>query len=872
MAHAVLSLLAAPCVLAAAPFDFDAAPGRLPKSVVPLSYEVSLVPQVDTLSVTGIEQVRLQFRTAGALIRFNSLDQKLDHVQLDGKPVQSVDSDDAKQLSTVRLKSPAPAGVHVLRFAFTGKLQTGPRGLFVQKYTRGDGSEGVMLSTQMESTDARRMFPCWDEPAFRAAFRLEVSVPAAWASVSNMPIERRVVRVDAAIVRFRETPKMPSYLIEFTAGELREINAKSGSTSIGVWAVAGQEHQGETALRSAQQILADYNDYFAYPYPLPKLDSIAVPGGFSGAMENWGAITYNDQLLLIGPSSSAKDRQQVFSIQAHEMAHQWFGDLVTMAWWDEIWLNESFASWLAAKETAARNPAWHWWELEDASKEVAMRADARAASHAIEQHVTNELQAEDSFDPDITYNKGEALLRMLESYLGEDVFRDGMRRYMKTRAYSNATASDLWQALSAASGKDVAKVAEDWTTRPGFPLVSVAADCDAAGMRTISLRQARFLLGGSDAAAPHWRVPLRIRAGANSSPAGVLLEADGQKAPAGRCDEALSVNADAVGYYRVQYDGATLTTNTALFAGAVDGDRIALLDDQWALVESGQTALSNYLSLAAAMRSSLDTRAWQQVSDALRVIEYAERGSPGHAAFIAFARALVKPGAQRLGWTAAPGETPDVTDLRRTLIGDLGSWEDPDTVAQAKRRFGAFLADHASLPPDLQPIVLSIVAQHADAAAFAQLHGLAKESDNETERERFYLALAAVRDTTLAGEVAQIAVSDELPPQAATTRIRLVFRLAERFPQLSWDTFVAHRQKLMEPFPMLQGLILTQDVPQRYWDAMPLGQLEAWIRANVPADAADGIERGLQAARFNASEKQALIPAADAYLKSSRPE
>jgi hypothetical protein len=189
---------------------------------------------VDTLSVTGIEQVRLQFRTAGALIQFNSLDQKLDHVQLDGKPVQSVDSDDAKQLSTVRLKSPAPAGVHVLRFAFTGKLQTGPRGLFVQKYTRSDGSEGVMLSTQMESTDARRMFPCWDEPAFRAAFRLEVSVPAAWASVSNMPIERRVVRGDAAIVRFRETPKMPSYLIEFTAGELREINAKSGSTSIGV--------------------------------------------------------------------------------------------------------------------------------------------------------------------------------------------------------------------------------------------------------------------------------------------------------------------------------------------------------------------------------------------------------------------------------------------------------------------------------------------------------------------------------------------------------------------------------------------------------------------------------------------------------------
>jgi aminopeptidase N len=711
------------------------------------------------------------------------------------------------------------------------------------------------------------MFPCWDEPAFRASVSLQVSIPADWASISNMPIAQRRVRGARATVSFRQTPKMPSYLIEFTAGDIREVSASSGATRFGVWAVAGQEQEGEIALHNAQQILADYDDYFAYPFPLPKLDSIAVPGGFAGAMENWGAITYTSQVLLLGPLSTLADRQEVFSVQAHEMAHQWFGDLVTMAWWDEIWLNESFASWMAAKETSARNPAWHWWEREDETKEAAMRADARPASHAIEQHVTDELQADESFDPDITYSKGEALLRMLEAYLGEDVFRDGIRRYMKARAYSNATSSDLWLALHEASGKDVAKVAADWTERPGFPLVSVAAACDASGLRTITLRQARFLLGGIDANAAPWRTPLQVRTGA-AGPSLLLLESDGQQAAAGRCDEALSVNADAVGYYRVQYDAATLATDTARFAEAPNGDRIALLDDQWALVESRLAPLKSYLQLAAAMHGNLDVRAWQQITSALAVIEYAERDSPGHDAFTAFARGLIKPAAEQLGWQAGAQETPDITSLRQTLLTDLGSWGDTGTIAEAERRFQAFLLDHASLPADLQPTVLGIVAQNADAATFAQLHQLAQRAGNETERERDYLALGLVRDPTLAAQVLQIAVSNELPPQAATIGMQLVFRLAARFHQASWEAFTANREKLLKPLPSMTTLILGEDVPEIYWDSVPLEQLERWIKANVPAEAADTVERGMQTARFRRSQKQALIPEADAFIRA----
>jgi aminopeptidase N len=868
LAQAAVCLLIAPCGLAA-PFDFDAAPGRLPKNVVPLSYRVSLVPRLQTMSLTGTETIRLQFKAVTAVVQFNSLNERLEHVLFDGKAVKSVHSDDAKQLTTITLMHPAAMGEHVLKFAFTGKVETAPHGLFAQHYTRPDGSKSVLLSTQMEATDARRMFPCWDEPAFRASIQLEVTLPKAWASVSNMPIAKRDVHGDLARVSFLETPKMPSYLIELTAGEIREISATNGGTRLGVWAVDGQEHDGETALRNAQQILGDYNDFFAYPFPLSKLDSIAIPGGYSGAMENWGAITYNDQVLLVSPSSTLDDKQSVFATQAHEMAHQWFGDLVTMAWWDEIWLNESFASWLAAKETAARNPSWSWWEQEDVSKEQAMRADARAASHAIQQHVTDELQADESFDTAITYGKGEALLRMLESYLGDDVFRDGMRRYMKARAYSNATADDLWQALGAASGKDVRQLADDWTARPGFPLVSVVASCDAAGLRTITLRQTRFLLDGSgQTEATHWRVPLQIRAGAHGNLSRVLLEAEGQTTAAGHCNEALSVNADAIGYYRVRYDAATLATNTAKFGDAANGDRIALLDDQWALAQSSLAPLQSYLALAAAMHGNLDARAWQQISDALQVIEVLERDSPGHDAFAAFASALVKPTADRLGWQAQADETPDITSLRQTLLADLGAWGDADTIAEAKRRFQTYLKDHTSLSADQQPTVLGIVAQYADGATFAQLRQLAKSAGNETELERNYLALAAVRDPGLAAQVLQIAVSDELPPQAAALNLRLVASLAERFHQASWETFTANLDKLMQPFPSESTLILGQQVPVVYWDSMPLDQLETWVKAHVPAEAADTVARGMQTARFRLSEKQTLVPAADAFLKS----
>jgi aminopeptidase N len=860
------------CVLASArgwteePFSFDSVPGRLPKDVVPIDYTIDIIPDTKAQTFSGHESVLVQFRSATATMQFNSLNETLRNVRLDGHPVKSVVSDDDHQLTTVTLVAPGPVGRHTLTFSYTGKIEQQPRGLFTQSYRDHNGAQALLLTTQMEATDARRMFPCWDEPVFRATYQLQATVPAAWQSVSNMPITRRVVHGQLATTTFARSPKMPTYLIEYTAGDLAQISAHADSITFGVWAVRGEEHGGEAALTNAQNILADYNDYFGYRFPLSKLDSIAVPGGFTGAMENWGAITYNDQLLLLTPASTVGDRQQVFSVQAHEMAHQWNGDLVTMAWWDDIWLNESFASWMAAKETAQRNPDWKWWEDQDDDKESAMSADARASSHAIQQHVTDELQASNAFDPQITYSKGQAILRMFEAYLGADAFRSGVRSYMQARAYSNATTADLWNALSRASSKDVAAIAAGWTEQAGFPLVAVAAHCDADGARTISLSQRRFLLSGADAAPSHWSVPLQIRAGAVGTAQSVLLSSADQPVKAGRCDEPLSINADAIGFYRTEYDPATLATNTRNFIHLSDADRIALLDDQWALVESGTQQLSSYLALASSMGADLDTRAWEQIAQALETIEYNERGTPGHDAFAAYGRSILRPAFERLGWDSAPTETPGVQRLRRVLIRDLGAWGDAAIIMEARKRFDAFVINHKAIAPDDQSVILSIVEQYADSASFDQLHAIAKAATEQSELERYFVAMMKVRDPQLAARAAQIALSPDIPPQADSLRFQLIGVLAREHPQLAWNTFSANSEKLLAQQVDLAPLIIAQYVPEMYWNGVPLPDLETWVRAHVPAEMSPSVERGMESARFKFAQKTTLVRETDAFL------
>ncbi len=389
----------------AAAFDFDKTPGRLPKIVVPLDYTIAFTPNMAAKAFVGTERVTLWVRKPTNRLVFNTLNQTLSNVRVDGIAAQSVLTQNDKQLSTVMLARPLRAGHHVMTLSFTGKIESGPRGLYAQPYRTAAGS-GTMLSSQLESTDARRFFPCWDEPAFRARFTLTATIPAAWSAIGNMPIAHRVVHGSLADITFRATPKMSTYLLEFTAGNLGHISARNDGYTHTIWTVRGEEKNGSDALQASQDILNDYNAYFGFRFPIPKLDSIAIPGGFPGAMENWGAITYNDLLLLTGPTTTITARQIAWDVQAHEMSHQWTGDLVTMDWWSNIWLNESFATWMEIKETALRHPDWAWWEASDGELQGAFDADARPTQTAIITPVENELEAEASFNPAIVYTKG----------------------------------------------------------------------------------------------------------------------------------------------------------------------------------------------------------------------------------------------------------------------------------------------------------------------------------------------------------------------------------------------------------------------------------------------------------------------------------
>ena len=849
------------------PFSFDGAPGRLPKDVVPEDYHISIVPDIKALTLSGTESVTLYFRKPSGTIQFNSLNEKLDQVTLDGQPVKAVVSDDGAQLTTLTIAKPAPIGRHILYFTYTGKIETKPQGLFAQPFVRPGGSNDVLLSTQFEATDARRMFPCWDEPAFRATFALTATTPSKWKVLSNMPVASSTQHGATTTTTFQRSPKMSSYLVEFSAGDLVRITDRLGKTELGVCVVRGQEQCGRTALTDAKVVLADYNEYFGSPFPLPKLDLIAVPGGFTGAMENWGAITYNDQNLLITPASTLEDKQQVFSILAHEMAHQWNGDLVTMGWWDNLWLNESFASWRSAKETDRRHPNWKWWEVQDGAKEGAMAADAQPNSHPIQQRVTDELEATSAFDPKITYDKGQAVLRMLEAYLSPETFRDGIRAYLKAHAYSNATSADLWNALSQASGRDVGAIASNWTEQAGFPVVAVSSSRGVDDERSITLSQKRFLLQGTAPENPPWSIPLQIRCGAKAMPKSVLLTGVAQTISAGRWDEPLSLNADAIGYYRVMYDDATLQMNTKAFDTLPDGDRIALLDDQWALVESGAQKLSSYLTMVSSMGLDPNERIWSKITGVMGKIEYDERGSPGHDIFAAYARTIIKPLAERLGWDAKADETPGIQKLRRAVLGRLGDWDDLDVIEEAHKRFVAFVKDRSAIPPDDQATILGIVARNADEATFKQLHEIAKSAHDETELRRFYIPLGLVRDTKLAEQAVQIALSDEIPAQAGTLRIEILGAL-DYHPSLAWKTFTENSEKLLKPFGPFAPQIIAEGVPGEFWNTVPLDQLEAWIKAHVPAGMAPEIARGMEAARFQVALKQALVPAADNYLQT----
>ena len=774
--------------LAEPAFSFDATPGRLPKTVSPVHYAIELTPDLDRLKLVGVEVVEIWVREPTARLVLNAVNMTLDQAGIDdGAQSAAVALDAGAETATLSFAEPLAAGAHRLRIGFTSAINGFGRGLFYVDYPTGQGTKR-MLSSQLEPADARRIFPCWDEPAFKASFALTVTVPRRFLVVGNMPVTReQMLTPELKQVSFAPTPKMSSYLFVLTAGELERLTAETGGVTVGVVTTAGKREQGRFALENAVRLLDYYNDYFGIKYPLPKLDLIAVPGGFGGAMENWGGITFFESRLLFDPLTSADTaRRGIFSVLAHEMAHQWFGDLVTMGWWDNLWLNEGFASWMQVKAAEHFYPQWQSWLNGNGQKQYALALDARRTSHPIQQPVADQSEADTAFDG-ITYNKGQALIRMLESYLGEQGFRDGIRRYMAAHAYGNTTTADLWQALQDSAGKPVTGVAASFTEQEGVPLVIAETSCRGDDQR-LALRQDRLVIAPAAAPAlpPHsWQIPIAVGPLRGATPPQEMLLAQPTEIAAGSCGEAIKVNLGDVGYYRVEYGPESRAVLTGAMARMAPEDRVGFLADSWALVQAGRAEPPSYLALVEALGDDDHRAVWEQVIGTLTALDRLARDRGERPALQAFARTRLRPLFDRLGWDAKSSNDDDDALLRGGLIRTLGEFGDADILAEARRRFAGFLQNPASLPTALRDAVTHLVGIGADRETYDALLALARKTTVTNERVRYYYAAASARDPALARATLALTLTDELPSTIVGGVINAVAASGEQ-PNLAW--------------------------------------------------------------------------------------
>jgi len=851
-------------------FDFATTPGKLPKEVVPTEYSVRIVPNIDKLTLTGTATVKIDVRAPVREIVLNALELEIASASVDDKPLpkSAIKIDKKEELLRLALPSDLAAGNHTVAFTFSGKINQQGQGLFYCKYQeQGTGAKKIALGTQFEATDARRFFPCWDEPSFRARFQLTAVIPPNWLAVSNMPVEKET-KIDkpqaGKEVRFAMTPPMSSYLNVFVAGELDLIETESSGVQIRVIATKGKAQWGRYALESSAKILQYYNDYFGVPYPLPKLDQIALPGGFGGAMENWGAITYYESVLLFDPEKNSDEtKQDIFAVIAHEMAHMWFGDLVTMAWWDNLWLNEGFASWMGTKTTAHFNPQWDVWLRRNQprnptrragiAKEQAMEGDARSTTHPVQVPVATEAEANSIFD-DISYHKGQSVIRMLESFLGEEVFRDGIRRYIGTHKLSNTTTADLWSALSEASGKPITEVAAGWTEQPGFPVVKVRRDGDK-----VSLAQERFTVNYKNPLPLEWKIPLTYFALGESAPRSRLMTGKIDNLENIPADRTFKLNVNGAGNYRVQYDPSSWDSLIASLEKLNVDDRVNLLSDAWALVQANRAPLSIYLGLVEKLPPSLDVAQVEQIITVFDYLNHLLLGQPERAAFQKYARSVLRPKFEMLGWNPKPDEVPALGALRASLVAALGDLGDEQVVAGCRERFQKYLADPKSLPPDLRRSTLAVVGMYADEATWNKLRELGMKTTSSAEKQNYYDALAHARDPKLLQKTLAIAITDELPSSRAVFLVAKVGRQSEH-PELAWPFARQNMKALLAKSDALGANSYAPSLFTFFSDRKRAEELKDYAKANLPASSAKEVAKAVEEVEFRSEFKQRLAP------------
>uniref|UniRef100_A0A3B5LVZ0 Aminopeptidase n=1 Tax=Xiphophorus couchianus TaxID=32473 RepID=A0A3B5LVZ0_9TELE len=760
---------------------------RLPTDVCPVNYGLCLKPDLIDFTFDGKLEAQVEVIQATNQIVMNCADidiitasfvpEGADEINATGFNYQNED-----EKVTLSFPSSLQKGSGTLKIEFVGELNDKMKGFYRSKYTTAAGETRYAAVTQFEATDARRAFPCWDEPAIKATFDITLIVPKDRVALSNMPYPADVNLVE---VKFGTTPIMSTYLVAFVIGEYDFVETQSSDgVKVRVYTPVGKAEQGKFALEVASKTLPFYKDYFSVPYPLPKIDLIAIADFAAGAMENWGLVTYRETALLIDPKNScSSSRQWVALVVGHELAHQWFGNLVTMEWWTHLWLNEGFASWIEYLCVDHCFPEYDiWTQFVSADYTRALDLDALDSSHPIEVNVGHPSEVDEIFDA-ISYSKGASVIRMLHNYIGDKV---GDLQLERNEFLSF---KDLWDCLEQASGKPIAAVMSSWTKQMGFPIIVVDQE-QQGDDRILKLSQKKFCASG-----PHngdWMVPISICTSEDPkcSKLRILLEKSETSVTLNGVgpDQWIKINPGTVGFYRIQYSASMMES---LLPGIRDlslqpVDRLGLQNDLFSLSRAGMISTVEVLKLMEAFVNEPNYTVWSDLSCNLGVLSSLLSHTEFHEDILEFIRDLFAPIGIKLGWDSKPGEGHLDALLRGLVLGKLGKAGHKPTLEEARWRFKEHVEAKQVLPADLRSPVYLTVLKHGDAATLDTMLKLHKQADMQEEKNRIERVLGAISAPDLIQKVLNFALSEEVRPQDTVSVIGGVAGSSKQGRKAAW--------------------------------------------------------------------------------------
>jgi aminopeptidase N/puromycin-sensitive aminopeptidase len=795
-----LAAAAVPCFLLAPVHLANAQ--RLPDTIRPQHYALTLTPDLKAATFSGVETIDVALAEPAGHITLNAAEIAFQSVTVTAggkEQTAAVALDKVKQQATFTLAEKLPAGKATLAIAYTGILNNELRGFYLSKTARRN-----YAVTQFESTDARRAFPCFDEPAFKATYDVTLVVDTGDTAISNSPIETDTPGPAAGkhTLKFFTTPKMSTYLVAFLVGDFQCTSGESDGVDLRACSTPDKVDLTPYALDVAKYVLHYYNGYFGIPYPLRKLDFIALPDFEAGAMENFGAITSRETDLLIDPkTASVGAKKEAALVIAHEMAHQWFGDLVTMRWWDNIWLNEGFATWMEVKAVARMHPEWNIDQTVAAGVLESLNVDSEPTTRAIRAKADTPDQINQMFDG-IAYGKAGAVLLTVENYLGEETFRQGVHNYLAAHLYGNATAEDFWNAQTATSHKPVDKIMESLVAQPGAPILTFG---EPAGGK-VAVVQKRFFLSPAIQPDPaqKWTLPVCFKTGASSQDCQLLAPATAAlNAPS---TGLFFANAGGKGYYRTAYPPGIYR---ALVAGVETGlsptERISLIGDEWAQVRANKAPVGDFLDLVTAVKADPNA---EVVSTALggvnAIVERVAATPEEKSALSAWLRATFEPELAKLG-PPAGADSSNTRELRAQIFGVLGYYgQDPAVLAQARQLAEKYIADPASGDPTLSQTALYIAARSGDAALFDKLQKVYETSTNPEFQEGALRLLALFADPALVQRSLNYAVSGKVRNQDAAIQFAIALQIEESRGQ-AWKFIQDHWDKVQAQFTTALG-------------------------------------------------------------------